>query len=156
VWRRASRRHRILVALAALLALLAGAAAVLTSRGAYDTYPRDALVRPAQQRRAPAWTAPCWPTARWSDKRLCARVRGRVVWVQHDDADGDGDGHLVVVDRFHSRIVKLTAGLGLGRLPRIGAHVDAVGWLMRGGEGHVELNAQRLHWAGRTWSTQDG
>jgi hypothetical protein len=150
------RRRRISLTVAAVLFVLAAVAALVASRGVYATYPRSALLSSSQQLRAPDWTEPCWPTARWTDKRTCARVRGRVVWVQKHDADGDGDRHLLVVDRFDSKIVKLTTGLALPRLPRIGAQVDAVGWLMRGGSGHIELNAQRFRWAGRSWSTQAG
>jgi hypothetical protein len=149
------RRRRTVIALAVVLALAAAAAAV-ASRGVDARYPRLALLTPDQQRRAPAWTAPCWPTARWTDQRQCGRVQGRVVWVQQHDPDGDGDRHLVVVGRFRTRIVKLSARLGVRRGPRIGARIDAVGWVMRGESGRTELNTQRLRWDGRTWSTESG
>jgi hypothetical protein len=151
-----SRGRRIVLGGLVVLLLVAGAAMVVFSRGAYATYPRTQILWPAQQRTAPGWTKPCWPTARWTDKATCAHVSGRVVWIQKHDPDGDGDRHLLVIDRLHPRIVKLSRGLGLTALPRVGARVDAVGWLMRGGSGHVELNTQRFMWAGTTKSTQSG
>ena len=151
-----SRRRRISFGGLLVLLVVAAVAAIAFSRGVYDTYPRSAILWPAQQQRAPAWTAPCWPTARWTDKARCAHVSGRVVWVQQHDPDGDGDRHLMVIDRLHPRIVKLQKGLGLTRLPKIGARVDAVGWLMRGASGRTELNTQRFVWAGTRKSTQSG
>jgi hypothetical protein len=139
----------VLVALVAVLAALA-------SRGVYARYPRRALLTRDGQLRAPAWTAPCWPTAPWTDKAVCAHVRGRVFWIEKRDADGDADRHLLVIDRFHTRIVKLTQRLGVAHLPRIGARIDAVGWLMSGVSGRTELNAQRLRAGSRSWSTQTG
>lgn len=73
-----------------------------------------------------------------------------MIWIQKHDPDGDGDRHLIVISRLHPRIVKLAAVLPVARLPRIGARIDAVGWLSVGASGHTELDAQRYASGGRT------
>jgi hypothetical protein len=151
-----SRRRRIVLGGLLLLAVVAGAAAVVLSRGVYERYPRTALLTAEQQRRAPAWTAPCWGSAPYTDNSECLHVRGRVVWVQKHDPDGDGDRHLVVVARLHARIVKLASVLGVTELPRLGTSVDAVGWLIHGSSGRIELNTQRLRGSGSTRTTRSG
>jgi hypothetical protein len=138
--------------------VVAAVAAVLAAGGTYESVRRTALLTRAGQQRAPAWSSPCWPTAAWTDKPSCVHLSGRVVWIQRRDSDGDGDRHLLVASRLHGRIVKLTQALAIsiGRLPRLGTRVDAVGWLMRGGSGHFEVNTQRLTFAGRSWSVEAG
>jgi hypothetical protein len=147
---------RIALGLLAVLLVVAAAMAVVLAPGAHQAYPRLSILWPAQQRNAPAWTRPCWPTARWTDKAQCVHVSGRVVWQQRHDPDGDGDRHLLIVGRLRLRVVKLVRGMAVPRLPRVGTRVDAVGWLMRGGSGHDEVNAQRVGWGGRSWSVQAG
>jgi hypothetical protein len=119
-----------------------GLAVLLAVGGVYDTYDRTQLTSPAGRSRAPAWTRPCWDSARGApDYRRCVHVKGRVLWTQKHDDDGDGDRHLIVVSRLHPRIVNLRRDLGVGPLPRIGARIDAVGWLAVGGSGHDEIEA---------------
>lgn len=77
-----------------------------------------------------SWSKPCWRRDRYT--LACARVRGRVVYREAVDPDGDGDRHVVVV-----------AGLGLvtlkiprstrSRLPGYGARVTAIGRYQRDG-----------------------
>lgn len=147
---------RIAVGLLVVVVLLGGVAAAVGAPGAYETYPRVDVLWPAQQAKAPGWTRPCWFTARWTDKELCEHVSGRVVWIQKQDPDGDGDRHVLIAGHYRLRIVKLAASMPIPRLPRVGTRVDAVGWLMRGGSGHEEINAQRVSWGGRSWMTQSG
>jgi len=153
---RARRGRRIAAVLLVVAVALCATVVAVLAAGAFDRYPRTALLWPRQQARAPAWTRPCWPTARWTDKAECQHVRGRVVWIQKHDPDGDGDRHLLVIDRLHPRIVKLSRALGVARVPPIGARIDAVGWAMFGASGRPEINTQRLIWDGTTKSTQTG
>jgi hypothetical protein len=117
--------------------------------GVYDRYPRRVLITDAQLYRAPRWTRPCWMTAPRREEDLCVHVKGRVVWVQHHDPDGDGDRHLIVMVRLRPRIVKLAPGLGVRHLPKLGTRIDVVGWLMLGGSGHHEVDTMRLVPSGR-------
>ena len=153
---RTRRGRRILALLLIAAVTLAGVVLAVLSAGEFQRYPRTALLSAPQRAHAPAWTRPCWPTARYTDKAECQHVRGRVVWIQKRDPDGDGDRHLLVVDRLHPRIVKLSRALGVDRLPRIGDRVDAVGWAMYGGSGRPEINTQRLLWRGTTKTAQTG
>jgi hypothetical protein len=147
---------RIALGLLAVLFLLVVAGLAVGAPGAYETYPRVQVLWPAQQARAPGWTRPCWFTARWTDKTYCEHVSGRVVWVQGKDPDGDGDRHVLIAGHLRLRIVKLAVSMPIPGLPKVGTRVDAVGWLMRGGSGHDEINAQRVSWGGRSWMTQAG
>jgi hypothetical protein len=127
-----------------VLAVAAAVVAVVMSRGTYETSSRSALQTSAQQARAPAWTRPCWASVRGlgAGKPACAHVRGRVVWIQKHDPDGDGDRHVILMARLHPRIVKLGLRLGPVPLPRIGAQVDATGWLSLGASGHYEIDTE--------------
>ena len=123
-----------------MILIAASVVAAVLARGAYDVYDRVALIRAPE--RAPGWTRPCRPTAPYVERYVhCARVRGRVVWIQRQDPDGDGDRHLIVVSRLHPRIVKLDRALGVAHLPRVGAQVEAVGWLSVGGSGRPEVDS---------------
>ena len=97
-------RWRWLVRVAVLVVVLAlGAIVVTAARGVYDVspYPRDAAS-------APRWTMPCFhATSQYNHEPQCARVRGRVVWREQSDPDGDGDRHIVVLSRMRLRVVKL-------------------------------------------------
>src|SRR5688500_15154334 len=100
-------RWRWLARVAGLLVVLVlGAVVVTAARGVYDLspFPRD----PAS---APSWTRPCFQaTSQYDHEPQCARVRGRVVWREVSDPDGDGDRHIVVLSRMRLRVVKLLAG----------------------------------------------
>jgi hypothetical protein len=119
-------------------------AAVAVGPGSYETYPRSALLTAAGQRAAPAWTRPCWRLARKRRESTCVHVSGRVAWIQHEDPDGDGDRHLVLVGRLHPRVVKIPKTLAVSQLPGYGTRVDAVGYLFRGSSGRLEVMATRL------------
>jgi hypothetical protein len=149
-------RKRIAIGVLAVLFVLVGVALAAGAPGAYERYPRVDVLWPAQQAKAPGWTRPCWYTARWTDKQYCEHVSGRVVWIQRRDPDGDGDRHVLIAGHYRLRIVKLVWSLRVPGLPKVGTRVDAVGWLMRGGSGHDEINAQRIAWGGRSWMTQAG
>lgn len=125
-------RVAVLVVVVAL-----GVVVVTAARGVYDVspYPRD----PAS---APAWTMPCFrATSRYNHEPQCARVRGRVVWREVSDPDGDGDRHVVVLSRMRLRVVKLLAGQVL---PGVGARIEAVGFTTVGASGEREIVAEAL------------
>jgi hypothetical protein len=82
----------------------------------------------------PAWTRPC---ARSNPARgtryilACARVRGRVIYRQNHDPDGDRDRHLVVISGLRLVTIKVPKEARIGPLPGIGARVTAAGTLSR-------------------------
>jgi hypothetical protein len=131
-------RWRWLARVAGLLVVLVlGAVVVTAARGVYDLspFPRD----PAS---APSWTRPCFQaTSQYDHEPQCARVRGRVVWREISDPDGDGDRHIVVLSRMRLRVVKLLAGQAL---PGVGAEVEAVGFTTVGASGEREIVAEAL------------
>ncbi len=72
-------------------------------------------------------------------------MRGRVVWRELDDPDGDADRHLVLLSRFRLRIVKLMPGRDYDRtIPAIGDTVEAVGFTSIGASGHREIYTEQL------------
>jgi hypothetical protein len=146
--RRSTARRAALVLLLVCLGLGAAAFVDLSS-GVHDAYPRRALLSAAGRERAPAWTRPCAAIARWTDEASCVHVRGRVVWVEHHDPDGDGDRHLLVMARRRIHIVKVARALPIGHLPGVGDRIDAVGYDAIGGHGRTELDALRLNGAER-------
>jgi hypothetical protein len=113
-----------------------GVVVVTAARGVYDVspYPRDAAS-------APRWTMPCFhATSQYNHEPQCARVRGRVVWREQSDPDGDGDRHIVVLSRMRLRVVKLTAQSGA--MPALGSEVEAVGFTTVGSSGEREIVAE--------------
>jgi hypothetical protein len=130
---------------------LAVPALVVLARGTNDAYPRAGLVDPLARKAAPSWTVPCQADVSYfAGARACQRVRGRLIWAERNDPDGDGDWHLVVVARLRVHVVKVLAEIGLHDLPRLGSAVVATGWTMRGSSGRVEIRAEVLRIGGRT------
>ena len=85
---------------------------------------------------------PCFhATSEYNHEPQCARVRGRVVWREVSDPDGDGDRHIVVLSRMRLRVVKLRADQAL---PGVGAEVEAVGFTTVGASGEREIVAEAL------------
>jgi hypothetical protein len=131
-------RWRWLARVAGLLVVLVlGAVVVTAARGVYDLSPF-----PGDPASAPSWTRPCFQaTSQYDHEPQCARVRGRVVWREISDPDGDGDRHVVVLSRMRLRVVKLLAGQAL---PGVGAEVEAVGFTTVGASGEREIVAEAL------------
>jgi hypothetical protein len=130
-------RRRLIFAVPPLV-LVVGGALFLGTQGAVDTfgsgYPPTAG-RPAS---APDWTGPCWRRPPRSDRRLlerCARVQGRVVWVQ---SDGPRDVHLAVLARWRVITVRVPAWADA---PGALDGVTAVGPLVRDRTGLEEVDA---------------
>ena len=79
----------------------------------------------------------------------CVTTRGRVVYVQAVDPDGDGDAHLAVLDRRSLTypgvtVVKLTREMRPRRLPRAGDEVSAAGPVQKSSDGRPEIRATEL------------
>jgi len=76
----------------------------------------------------------------------CARVSGRIVYVERVDPDGDGDLHVVVTDRDGVTLAGLTAvdvskDLRPRRDPRIGERAAAMGPVQTGSYGQSQIHA---------------
>ena len=90
------------------------------------------------------------PAARCSgDVPGCAAVRGRVVFVERVDPDGDGDLHVVVaagsVTAPGLTAVDVRPGLRPRRDPRVGDRVSAAGPVQTGSYGQSQIHALEFH-----------
>jgi hypothetical protein len=79
----------------------------------------------------------------------CAAVRGRIVFVERVDPDGDGDLHVVVADGSVTAAglsaVDVRPGLRPRRDPRIGDRASAAGPVQRGSFGQSQIHALEFH-----------
>jgi hypothetical protein len=79
----------------------------------------------------------------------CRSVRGRVIYVERVDPDGDGDLHVVVaagsVTLRGLTAVDVTRSLRPRRDPRIGDRVSAAGPVQRGSYGQSQIHALEFH-----------
>jgi hypothetical protein len=76
----------------------------------------------------------------------CARVSGRIVYVERVDPDGDGDLHVVVTDRQGVTLAGLTSidvskDLRPRRDPRVGERAAAMGPVQTGSYGQSQIHA---------------
>jgi hypothetical protein len=83
----------------------------------------------------------------------CRTTKGRIVYVEHVDPDGDGDVHFVIVDPQGISLPGITAidvraGLRPHPLPGIGERVSAAGPVQTGSYGQSQIHALELHVAG--------
>ena len=97
----------------------------------------EATPRPARRLRAPR----CRP-----EVPDCARVSGRIVYVERVDPDGDGDLHVVVTDRSGVTLAGLTSidvskDLRPPRDPRVGERAAAMGPVQTGSYGQSQIHA---------------
>jgi hypothetical protein len=133
-----------------LLAVLVLAAAVLVA------LPGRGTPQPQRERAAAAPTPT--PTATPAVKppprvpRVqcagCTSVRGRVLYVEHVDPDGDGDLHVVVLDGSVTApgitAVDVARELRPRRDPRPGRLFSAAGPVQRGSHGQSQIHALKL------------
>jgi hypothetical protein len=79
----------------------------------------------------------------------CRAVRGRVLYVERVDPDGDGDLHVVVLDGSVTApgmsAVDVAADLRPQRDPRVGDRVSAAGPVQRGSYGQSQIHALEFH-----------
>jgi len=97
----------------------------------------EATPRPVRRLRAPR----CRP-----EVPDCARVSGRIVYVERVDPDGDGDLHVVVTDRHGVTLAGLTSidvskDLRPRRDPRVGERAAAMGPVQTGSYGQSQIHA---------------
>jgi hypothetical protein len=120
------------------VALLAGggvllALVLIALQGSYESF-GPAVIGPLE-RPVPDWTRPCWrrkpDTPPYTVR--CARVKGRVVYVEQHDPDGDGDRHAIVLAGLRLVKLKYPRDVGPLRLPGIGSRLEAVGHVPSGG-----------------------
>ena len=83
----------------------------------------------------------------------CRTTKGRIVYVERTDPDGDGDAHFVIVDPQGISLPGLTAvdvrkGLRPQPLPGIGDLISAAGPVQTGSYGQSQIHALELHVAG--------
>jgi hypothetical protein len=113
---------------AGVAALTLAAGLLLASRGTVS------LFDPVRAGAPPAWTRPCLTTAPREDRqllRLCARVEGRVVWIDR----ASDDVHFAVLARGHLFVVKSD------RAPKRLSTARVVGPLVRASDGQREIVA---------------
>jgi len=79
----------------------------------------------------------------------CAAIRGRVVFVERVDPDGDGDLHVVVADGSVTApglsAVDVRPDLRPRRDPRVGDRVSAAGPVQTGSFGQSQIHALEFH-----------
>jgi hypothetical protein len=147
--------RRALGATVAVLGLLAvcgcGAGGDTTAAGtAAATTPRRAD-RPQREQPAADTVAPSHCPAGLPS---CRTTSGRIVYIEANDPDGDGDAHFVVADpqgiTFHGiTAIDVRKGLRPHPLPRYGDLISAAGPVQIGSYGQSQIHALELHVAGR-------
>ncbi len=85
--------------------------------------------------------------------RDCRTTKGRIVYVERVDPDGDGDAHFVIADPQGITLRGLTAidvrkGLRPSPLPGPGELISAAGPVQTGSYGQSQIHAIELHVAG--------
>jgi len=134
-----------LTALAVVLALAAAAVFVLTAdepRRAVERG-RDVAGRVVDRARGVAASV---PRATCPDGLArCRSVRGRIVFVEAVDPDGDGDLHVVIADGSVTApgltSVDVRPGLRPERDPRVGEQASAAGQVQRGSFAQAQVHA---------------
>jgi hypothetical protein len=137
--------------LAVLLGIALAGVAWLVAAGALSpapTVPVATTATPAATR-APA-SMP--PRLRCPDRVVdCASVRGRVIFVESVDPDGDGDLHVVLaagrVTGPGLTAVDIRPGLRPRRDPVAGDVVSAMGPVQRGSFGQSQIHALRVRFS---------
>jgi hypothetical protein len=87
------------------------------------------------------------------DLPSCRTTKGRIVYLERVDPDGDGDAHFVVADSQGITLPGLTAidvrrGLRPDPLPGAGDLISAAGPVQTGSYGQSQIHALELHVAG--------
>jgi hypothetical protein len=136
------------------LVLAAVAAAVLTIDGrGSDANSSRVESTPAPTATAtprPAPRVPTLPRAHCpADVAGCRVVRGRVIYVERVDPDGDGDLHVVLaagsVTAPGLTAIDVAVDLRPRRDPRIGDRVSAAGPVQTGSYGQSQIHALEFH-----------
>ena len=131
-----------------LIALLAVAAFVLWPRGGEEPE-RGPAARAPEPTATPRARRPLpWPRCPEGVSQ-CASTRGRIMFVERVDPDGDGDLHVVVADRRGVTLRGLTAidvsrKLRPRRDPRVGDEASAMGPVQSGSFGQSQIHALKF------------
>jgi hypothetical protein len=127
-------RPRLRVPLAIVGGVLAGLAVIVLVNSFGTDYERVGLtwVTGRQAKEVPDWTRPCWRRHQGRPDGAiytlpCVSVRGRVLYREDVDPDGDGDAHLVVLANARVAVIKVPESDRPQDLPGIGDRVRAVG-----------------------------
>jgi hypothetical protein len=79
----------------------------------------------------------------------CEAVTGRVIFVEREDPDGDGDAHYVLaggnVTARGLSVIDVRRELRPRRLPRLGDLVSAAGPVFTGSYGQRQIEATEVH-----------
>jgi hypothetical protein len=131
-----------------LMAMLVAAGVVLAALPIDER--REAPAEPRRAAPPPRSQQPAVPRARCpAGVAGCRSVRGRVVFVERVDPDGDGDLHVVVLDGAVTApgvtAVDVRAGLRPARDPRVGDQVSAAGPVQPGSFGQQQIHALEFH-----------
>ena len=117
---------------------------------------RDAPRVTLEERTAPAPT-PKEPHAKRVPSAHCPRgaancraARGRVIYVEAVDPDGDGDAHFVLASRQSVTapgitVIDVERNMRPKRLPSYGDEVSAAGPVYKGSYGQRQIQATELH-----------
>jgi len=127
------------------LVVVAALAVVTGCGGGGDTTDRAAA--PHRERRPAARVAPSRCPAGLPS---CRSTKGRIIYVERVDPDGDGDAHFVVIDPQSITLPGLTAidvraGLRPQPLPGPGDLISAAGPVQTGSYGQHQIHAFELH-----------
>ena len=84
------------------------------------------------------------------DATNCRAARGRVIYVEAVDPDGDGDAHFVLASRQSVTgpgltVIDVERSLRPKRMPRDGDEVTAAGPVYKGSHGQLQIQATELH-----------
>jgi hypothetical protein len=115
------------------------------------TPPAPATERPSSERPAPERPAPRLEATRCPpDLTNCKSARGRIVYVERVDPDGDGDAHFVLASRQSITlpglsVIDVRKDLRPHPLPGVGDRISAAGPVYRGSYGQKQIEAIELH-----------
>ncbi len=84
----------------------------------------------------------------------CRAVRGRIIYAEDVDPDGDGDAHFVIVSGDSVTapgvsVVKIHRSMRPSTLPRVGDSLSAAGTIDKGSHGERQLVAVDVHSSAR-------
>jgi len=141
---------------ALVLAAVAAAVLAINGRGSdansptAESSPTPTPTRTATATPRPTPRVPTLPRSRCSaDVPGCRAVRGRVIYVERVDPDGDGDLHVVLaagsITAPGVTAIDVAADLRPRRDPRIGDRVSAAGPVQTGSYGQSQIHALEFH-----------
>jgi hypothetical protein len=132
-----------------LCGILGCAAACLLTAGCSTD--DDASERPAERPRVQRAPAPDLKLAQCpAGAANCSTARGRILYVERVDPDGDGDAHFVLASREGVTgpgisVIDVKRSLRPAPLPGPGDRISAAGPVYRGSYGQRQIEAVELH-----------